>query len=52
MITSGEMFLYVLKDPVAMYKKDKITMVPKDGADICFKEEVCEKVPLKLWQQR
>lgn len=52
MITSGQMFLYVLKDPVAMYKADKITMVPRDGAEICFSESVCEKVQLKIWQHQ
>lgn len=51
MITSDEMFLYLLKNPVAMYKQDKITMIPKDGADIGFSEDVCEKVKLKIWQQ-
>ena len=51
MITSNEMFLYLLKNPVAMYKQDKITMIPKDGADLGFTEDVCEKIKLKIWQQ-
>lgn len=51
MISSGEMFLYLLKDPVSMYKSDKITMIPKDGADLGFTEDVCEKVKLMIWQQ-
>ena len=52
MITSGEMFLYILKDPVAKYKSDEITMIPKDGADLGFSETACEKVKLKLWRQK
>lgn len=52
MISSGEMYLYLLKDPVAMYKSDKITMIPKDGADLGFTEDVCDKVKLKIWQQQ
>jgi len=51
MISSGEMYLYLLKDPVSMYKTDRITMVPKDGADIGFTADVCEKVKLMLWRQ-
>jgi len=35
-----------------MYKSDKITMIPKDGADLGFTEEVCDKVKLKIWQQQ
>jgi len=52
MITSGDMYLYLLRDPVAKYKADEITMVPKDGAEIGFSAENCEKVKLKLWQQQ
>lgn len=52
MISSGEMFLYLLKNPVAMYKEDKIEMSPRDGAELSFSENVCEKVKLKLWQQQ
>ena len=51
MISTGEMYLYILKDPVSMYKNDKITMIPRDGADLGFSEDVCEKVRLKIWQQ-
>jgi len=51
MITSGDMYLYLLRNPVAKYKADEITMVPKDGAEIGFSAEVCEKVKLMLWQQ-
>ena len=52
MISSGEMYLYLLKNPVAMYKSDKITMIPKDGADLGFTEAACDKVKLMIWQQQ
>lgn len=29
-------FLFLLQDPVSLYKKDMIAMVPSDGADITF----------------
>ena len=51
-ISSGEMFLYLLKNPVALYKADKINMNPSNGAELSFGEDVCEKVKLKLWQQQ
>lgn len=52
MINSGEMYLYLLKNPVAMFKADKISMTLRDGAELSFDESVCEKVKLKLWQQQ
>lgn len=52
MITSGDMYIYLLQDPVAKYKADKITMVPRNGAEIGFSAESCERIKLKLWQQQ
>ena len=52
MISSGEMYLYLLRNPVAMYKADRINMTPSDGAELTFDESVCEKVKLRLWQQQ
>ncbi len=51
-ISREEMYLYLLKNPVAMYKADKITMIPKDGANLGFKEEVCYKENLRIWQEQ
>ncbi len=52
MITSGDMYLYLLRDPVAKYKASEITMTPKDGAELGFSSDNCEKIKLKLWQQQ
>lgn len=52
MISSGEMYLYLLRDPVALYKTDKISMSPSNGVELSFGEDVCDKVKLKLWQQQ
>lgn len=52
MITSGEMYLFLLRDPVAKYKANEITMVPRNGAEIGFSVEHCEKIKLKLWHQQ
>lgn len=36
MISKNERKLFLLQDPVGLYKQDKIEMVPQDGADITF----------------
>lgn len=36
MISKNERTLFLLQDPVGLYKSDKIDMVPNDGADITF----------------
>jgi hypothetical protein len=36
MICKGERKLFLLQDPVGLYKQDKIDMVPNDGVDITF----------------
>ncbi|NLE26463.1 MAG: DUF3883 domain-containing protein [Clostridiaceae bacterium] len=36
MLSKGERKLYLIQDPVGLYKKDIISMVPNNGADIIF----------------
>lgn len=36
MISKGVTRLFLLQDPVGLYKQDKINMIPNDGADITF----------------
>lgn len=36
MISKQERKLFIIQDPVTLYKNDIIGMVPKDGADIVF----------------
>lgn len=36
MISKTEKKLFLLQDPVGLYKRDLIEMIPKDGADISF----------------
>lgn len=38
--------LFVLRNPVRKYKRDEITMIPRDGADIFFPESAGEFVEL------
>ena len=36
MISKAEKKLYIIQDPVGLYKRDIINMIPKDGAEISF----------------
>ena len=36
LLSKSERKLFLLQDPVGLYKKDLIDMVPADGADITF----------------
>lgn len=36
MISKGEKKLFIIQNPVGLYKKDIIQMIPRDGADIVF----------------
>ena len=52
MISKTEKQLFLIQDPVGLYKKDLIEMVPKDGADITFstnKAEVGNFEELLTW---
>jgi len=49
-ITKGGTELRMLKNPVSLYKQDKITMSPRDGADIKFSDDVSETTELLLWK--
>lgn len=51
MISRKEMIVYILQNPVGMYKKDKISMTPRNGAEISFNVSECEKTKLLIWQE-
>ncbi len=51
MISRKEMVVYILQNPVGMYKKDKISMTPRNGAEISFNVSECEKTKLLIWQE-
>lgn len=39
MITNGKLTLFVLKDPVGLYKQEKINIIPRHGVDITYNEQ-------------
>ncbi len=51
MLSKNERKLFLLQDPVGLYKKDKINMIPSDGADITFDpKEAGEFEELLTWK--
>lgn len=42
--------LRMLRNPVGLYKQDKIIMSPRDGADIKFNDKISETAELLLWE--
>ena len=47
-VSSGDIRLFVIKNPVGQYKNDLITMVPRDGADIDYNEQAGVYVELQV----
>ncbi len=51
MLSKKERKLFLLQDPVGLYKRDKIEMIPSDGADITFDpNKVGEFEELLTWK--
>lgn len=50
MISKEEKTIYILQDPVGLYKQDIINMQPRNGVEITFIKDICEKSKLMLWK--
>ncbi len=51
MLSKNERKLFLLQDPVGLYKKDKLNMIPSNGADITFDpKEVGRFEELLTWK--
>ena len=50
MINRSQKVIYILQNPVQLYKQDKLEMRITNGAEISFKEEVAEKTELMTWK--
>ncbi len=50
MINKTQKIIYILQNPIQLYKESKISMHISDGAEISFKEDVAEKAELLLWK--
>lgn len=50
MVSRDNLIIYILQDPVNMYKQDRLALTLRNGAEITFKAEHCEKTTLKIWK--
>jgi hypothetical protein len=41
--------LFIIQDPVGLFKRDIIQMIPRDGADISFNNDACKEEILLSW---
>lgn len=51
MLSEREKILFVLRNPVALYKNDKIEAEPRDGMEIIFSTEQFEPTKLLSWKR-
>ena len=51
MLNSTEKTLYVIQNPVGLYKEDKINMSPRNGAEVSFDENMFQPTKLLLWKK-
>ena len=49
MISKIDKTIYILQDPVGLYKEDRIKMTPRNGAEINFNSYQCDKTELMIW---
>ena len=50
MVSKTSRAIFILQDPVGLYKKNKINMSPRNGVEINFSDEICKKTELLLWE--
>lgn len=51
MLSEEDRILFVLRNPVALYKTDKIEAEPRDGMEISFTEEQFKPTELLVWRR-
>ena len=51
MLSEQEKTLFILRNPVALYKTDKIDAEPRDGMEISFTEEQFKPTELLVWRR-
>lgn len=51
MLNSEEKSLYIIQNPVGLYKEDKINMSPRDGAEISFDDKMFNPEKLMIWKK-
>lgn len=51
MLSEHESVLYVLRDPVSLYKKDKISASPRNGMEVSFSVDEFKPTELLKWKK-
>lgn len=51
MISKSALSIYILQNPVQMYKNNLISLTIRDGAEITFNANNIEKTTLRIWQE-
>lgn len=51
MLSEKEKTLFILRNPVALYKTDKIDAEPRDGMEITFSEDNFKPTELLIWKK-
>lgn len=51
MLSHNSQTLYILRDPVSLYKSDKIMALPRNGMEVSFTPDVAEPTTLLLWKE-
>lgn len=51
MLSEEDRILYILRNPVALYKGDKIEAEPRNGMEITFSEDTFDKTELLIWKE-
>lgn len=51
MLSENDKTLFILRNPVALYKTDKIEAEPRDGMEISFTEEQFKPTELLVWRK-
>ena len=51
MISKNEITIFILQNPVQMYKDNRISLSLRDGAEITFSAANCVKSELKIWKE-
>ena len=51
MLSEKDKTLFVLRNPVSLYKTDKIEAIPRDGMEISFTEDNFKPTELLVWKK-
>lgn len=50
MLSQNSQVLYILRNPVSLYKTDQISAMPRNGMEISFSPSIVEPTPLLTWR--